>query len=283
MAENIVLTNNFFYINRKLKPDMMKNFIFCFIVLTAIGCNTSTVINMPGAYLMTTQIINDGKKDTKLTSLKQLKIYTDSFFMYAQVNPADSVSGFGVGSYTADKATVTEYVIFSARDTTNNATPATYKLNITKNPDGYEQVIPEIVVDSQKSKLTEVYQTVGTTAKTALDGVWKEINSYTLKGTDTTKNVRTQFKAFYAGYFIFGASFKDSASKNRTGIGFGTFEMIGNNNNKIKETDLNSTYAIIAGQSFDIDIQMSGTDYYNQTITNADGSKSVEYYERLKK
>ena len=283
MAGNIVLTNNFFYINRKLKPDMMKNFIFCFIVLTAIGCNTSTVINMPGAYLMTTQIINDGKKDTKLTSLKQLKIYTDSFFMYSQVNPADSVSGFGVGSYTAAKGTVTENVISSARDTTYNATPATYKLNITKNPDGYEQVIPEIVVDSQKSKLTEVYQTVGTTAKTALDGVWKEINSYTLKGTDTTKNVRTQFKAFYAGYFIFGASFKDSASKSRTGIGFGTFEMIGNNNNKIKETDLNSTYAIIAGQSFNIDIEMSGTDNYNQTITNADGSKSVEYYERLKK
>jgi hypothetical protein len=281
VVKNIVLTKNIFYINCVLKPDMMKNFIFCFIVLTAIGCNTSTVNNMPGAYLMTSQTVNDGKKDTKLTSLKQLKIYTDSFWMYSQVNPADSVSGFGVGSYTADTGIVTENVIFSARDTTYNATRPIYKLNITKTPDGYDQVIPEIVIDGQKSRLTETYTAVGTTVKSPLDGVWKEINSYVLKGNDTAKNVRTQFKAFHAGYFMFGASFKDSASKTHTGIGFGTFEMTGND--KMKETDLNSTYAIIAGQSFNIDIEMTGTDNYKQTITQPDGSKSVELYERLKK
>jgi hypothetical protein len=200
--------------------------------------------------------------------------------MYAQVDPSDSVSAFGVGSYIADTGTVTENVIYSARDTTYTATPASFKLNITKTPDGYEQVIPEIVTDSQKFKLTEVYQTVGTTATTALDGIWKEINSYTLNGKDTTKNVRTQFKAFYAGYFMFGHSFKDSAAKNHTGIGFGTFEM--NGNTKMKETDLNSTYSIIAGQSFNIDIEMTGTDNYKQTISNANGTQSVEYYERLK-
>jgi len=262
----------------------MKNLIFCFTVLTVVSCNTSSVKetpNMPGAYLMTSQTVNDGKKDTKLTSLKQLKIYTDNYMMYAQVDPADSVSAFGVGSYTADTGTVTENRIFNARDTTYTATPESFKLNITKTPDGYEQVIPEIVTDSQKYKLTEVYQTVGTNARTALDGVWKEINSYSLNGKDTTKNVRTQFKAFNAGYFIFGASVKDSASKNHTGIGFGTFEMIGSN--KMKETDLNSTYSIIAGQSFNIDIEMTGTDNYKQTITYADGTKSVEYYARLKK
>jgi hypothetical protein len=262
---------------------MMKNLILSFIVLYAIGCNTSTQNNpsMPGAYLMTTQTVNNGKTETKLASLKQLKIYTDAFYMYAQVNPSDSVSGFGIGSYTVDSGMVIENEIFSARDTTFNSSSPIYKLNITKTPDGYEQVIPEIVIDSQKSKLTEVYQTVGTSVKSPLDGMWKEINSYSLNGKDTIKNVRTQFKAFYSGYFMFGASYKDSASKNHTGIGFGTFVMDGNN--KMKETDLNSTYAIIAGQSFNIDIDMSGTDNYSQTITNSDGSKSVEFYERLKK
>ena len=259
----------------------MKNLISCFILLSAIGCKNSTVMNMPGAYLMTSQTVNDGKKDTKFTSLKQLKIYTDSYWMYTQVNPADSVSGFGVGSYNVDSGAVIENVLFSARDTTYNTTHPSYKLNITKTPDGYEQVIPDIVIDSQQSRLTEVYQAVGTATKTPVDGIWKEINSYSFKGNDTTRNARTQFKAFHAGYFMFGASFKDSASKNHTGIGFGTFEMIGDN--KMKETDLNSTYSIIAGQSFDIDIQMNGTDNYTQTITNADGSKSVEQYERLKK
>src|SRR5450432_493744 len=133
---------------------MMKNLILSFMVLYTMSCNTSTTKetpNMPGAYLMTSQTINDGKKDTKYTSLKQLKIYTDSFFMYTQVNPADSVSGFGVGSYVADSGRVTENGIYSARDTTYNATPASFKLNITKSQDGYEQVIPDIVIDSQKS------------------------------------------------------------------------------------------------------------------------------------
>ncbi|MEP6927552.1 MAG: hypothetical protein ABI834_07945 [Ginsengibacter sp.] len=283
-APGIVLNNNFFYFNRTLKPDIMKNLIFSFIVLAAVSCNTSTVKetpNMPGAYLMTSQTVNDGKKDTKYTTLKQLKIYADNYFMYAQVNPADSVSSFGVGSYTSDTGTVIENVIYSSNDTAYTTTPANYKLNIAKSQDGYEQVIPEITINSQKSKLTEVYQTVGSTAKTPLDGVWKEINSYTLKGSDTSKSVQTQYKTFYAGYFMFGHTVKDSVGKNHTGIGFGTFEMVGNN--KVKETDLNSTYSIIAGQSFDIDIEMNGTDNYKQTITNADGTKSVEFYERLKK
>lgn len=260
----------------------MKNLILCFIALYAVSCKTKESPKMPGAYLMISQTLNDGKKDTKLTSLKQLKIYTDDLMMYSQVNPADSVSTFGVGSYTAtDSGTVIENRIFSARDSTFTSTPETFKLNITKTPDGYEQVIPELVTDSQKYKLTEVYQTVGTSVKTPLDGMWKEVNSYSVRGNDTIKNVRTQFKSFYAGYFMFGSSYKDSLNKNHTGIGFGTFEMIGDN--KVKETDLNSTFSIIAGQTFNIDIEMAGTDKYKQTINNADGSRSVEHYERLKK
>ena len=254
------------------------------MVLAEISCNTSSVKEtpkMPGTYFMTSQTVNDGKKDTKYTDLKQLKIYTDNLMMYVQVNSPDSTSAFGVGSYTSDTGTVTENVIYSARDTTFANTPGIFKLNITKTVDGYEQVIPEILTGSQKYKLTEVYQTSGTTAKTPLDGIWKQINSYSLNGKDTIKDVRIQFKAFNAGYFMFGHTFTDSASKKHTGIGFGTFEWI--NNNKIKETDLNSTYSIIAGQTFDIDIEMTGTDHYKQIITNADGSKSVEYYERLKK
>lgn len=277
----IVLTNNFFYI--ELKLDIMKNLIFCCIVVfTAIGCasNVKETPKMPGAYFMTSQTVNDGQKDTKYTDLKQLKIYTDSMMMFAQVNPGDSVSGFGVGFYTADAGIVIENNIYSARDTIVNA-PATYTLNIKITPNGYTQVIPEIVINSQKSKLTEEYQSVGKAQKSPLDGVWKETNSYTLKGNDTTKNNRTQYKAFYAGYFMFGQTVKDSASKSHTGIGFGTFEM--NGDNQIKETDLNSTYSIIAGNSFNVDIEMNGADNYKQTISYPDGSKSIEFYERLKK
>lgn len=260
----------------------MKNFIFCCLLLAAVSCNNNGKENphMQGAYFMTSQTINDGVKDTKYTDLKQLKIYTDSFFMYTQVNPSDSLSGFGVGRYSEDTGSVIENGIYSARDTTFTTAPATYKLTISTNPNGYEQVIPNIMIDSQKSKLTEEYQSVGKDQKTPLDGVWKETDYYLIKGNDTTRQVRTQYKAFYAGYFMYGHSFMDSAKKNFTGVGFGTFQMDGDN--KMNETDLNSTYSIAVGHTFPIDIHFNGADNYQQTIVNADSSKSVEFYERLK-
>ena len=261
----------------------MKNLIFPCIVIAFIGCNSNVkqTPKMPGAYFMISQTINDGKKDTKLTDLKQLKIYTEDMMMYTQVNPIDSVSGFGLGSYSVDTGTVIEKVIYSAADTTIN-TPNTYHLNITTSPEGYTQVIPEIMVGSQKSKLTEEYHSVGKGQKTPLDGVWKETDFYIVKGADTTRSQRTQYKAFYAGYFMYGHTLKDSANRTFTGVGFGTFEM--NGKDQIKETDLNSTYSIAVGRSFNIAVEISDADHYKQTIVSTtDGSKSVEFYERVKK
>jgi hypothetical protein len=262
--------------------DIMKNLIFvCQVFAFIISCTSKKETpTMPGAYFMISQTVNDGQKDTKYTDLKQLKIYTDSMMMYAQVNPGDSVSGFGVGFYTSDTGTVIENDIYSARDTVINS-PATYSLNITITPEGYTQVIPEIVIGSQKSKLIEEYQSVGKQQKTPLDGVWKETDFYLVQGKDTTRSIRTQYKAFYDGYFMYGHTFKDSANKNFTAIGFGTFEMDGDN--KIKEMDLNSTYSIAVGQSFPVDFEMTDPDHYTQTIVSSDGSKSVEVYERVKK
>jgi hypothetical protein len=261
----------------------MKKLIFLAVVLAVIGCNTSKVKPKPkmaGAYFMISQTVNDGKKDTKYTDLKQLKIYADSFFMYAQVNPSDSVSGFGVGSYTTDTGTVIENSMFVGRDTTIATDPQTYRLNINMTADGYKQVIPEITINNQKSKLTEEYQKVSIDSITPLDGVWKETDYYLVKGKDTTRSPRTQYKTFYAGYFMYGQTYKDATSKIHTGIGFGTFTMEGNT--KIKEMDLNSTYSIAVGQAFSIDVEMDGTDHYKQTIVNSDSTKSVEFYERLK-
>ncbi|MEO6288541.1 MAG: hypothetical protein ABIO76_01395 [Ginsengibacter sp.] len=259
----------------------MKNMILCFMMYAFLSCNNSKETpDMRGTYLMQSQILNDGTKDTKLTGLKQLKIFTESFFMYTQVNLDDSASSFGVGSYTAGKGMVVENVIYSSSDTTVG-TPANYELAIDKNTDGYKQVIPEILIDGEKNKLTEEYLEVGTNTKAPLVGVWKETQSYNITGSDTAMSQRTQYKAYYDGYFMFGHSFKDSTSRTHTGIGFGTFEM--KSDTLIRETDLNSTYSIIAGQSFDVKIEMDGEDKYKQTLKNADGSIGVEFYERLKK
>lgn len=261
----------------------MRSLQICFIAIIVASCNSSSkkAPDMPGAYLMISQTVNDGTTETKYSDVKQLKIYTDKYIMYTQVLASDSSSSFGVGSYTSDTSGVTEHIIYTSADSSFNDSARSYKLLITLTADGYNQVIPEIMINNTKSKLTEVYQRVGNKDATSpLDGVWKQTKSYDLKGTDTMWFNRTEYKAFNNGYFMFGLTDKDSSGKISTGIGFGTFAMSGDN--QMKETDLNSTYAIIAGQSFMIDIQLNGNDNYQQTITHPDSSKTVEFYERLK-
>ncbi|MEP7107520.1 MAG: hypothetical protein ABI760_06045 [Ferruginibacter sp.] len=254
------------------------------VLLTFLSCNNAEkkeTMSMPGAYNMLSQSWNDGKTDTTYTTLKQLKIYTDDFMMYGKVNPADSVSSFGIGSYSADTGVVVEKAIYSASDTSASDVVANYTLLIEKTPKGYKQVIPEIVSQGQKIKLTEDYEADGTVTKSPLDGAWKEIKYYTIKGKDTVINKAVQYKTYYAGHFIFGHTYLDSTGKLHTGMGYGTFEM--NGTNKVKENVSASTYYQIRGKSFDIDIEMNGTDEFKQIITNTDGTKDVEVYQRLKK
>lgn len=258
----------------------MKYLKFCCIA-SLISCTSSDKApQMSGTYLMESQTVNYDSKDNKYTDLKQLKIYTGGFMMYTQLNPADSVSAFGVGSYTSDTSGVIENIIFSAHGSVVDSTHPSFKLNITNTPDGYNQFIPEITIAGQKSKLTEVYHKVGTDVNSPLDGVWREVGSYGIQGSDTTRYNRIQYKAFYQGYFMFGHSVTDSSSVRHTGIGFGTFVQDGNN--KISETDLNSSYPVIAGHTFSVEYELSDSNHYKQTIDHSDGFKSVEFYERLK-
>lgn len=264
----------------------MKKVIFCCVLFSIVSCKSSNdkkIPDMEGTYFMSTQILNNGIKDTKYTDLKQLKMYTGSFYMYAQVNPGDSSSAFGVGSYSTnhDSGTVTETVIYRASDSISQSDATQYVLNITLTSDGYQQVIPEIQMDSAKYKLTEDYQKTGDSTKTPLDGVWKETHSVVIKGADTSVNQRVQYKAYYRGYFMFAQYAKGTNSKYSTGVGFGTFKM--KSDTELEETDLNSTYSIIAGHNFDVKIKMDGPDKYSQTILNGDGTTGIEYYERLKK
>lgn len=260
----------------------MKYLKFCFIAFI-ISCNSSSkkAPHMQGTYLLSSQTVDNGDTKANYTQIKQLKIYTDKYVMYAQVDAGDSSSLFGVGSYSSDTSGVTENIIYNSNDSTFDSTKKSYKLAITKTVSGgYNQVIPNIQINGTPSSLTEVYQRVGNAKKTPLDGVWKQTKSYDIKGGDTTWYHRTEYKAFNDGYFMFGLTDKDSSGKITTGIGFGTFSMVGEN--QMKETDLNSSYAIIAGQSFLIDIKLDGDDNYEQTVTNANSTKTVEFYQRLK-
>ena len=190
----------------------MKAIIYSLFIVALVGCNTSTDHNMPempGVYSMQSQTIDDGTDKTVLKDLKQLKIYTDKYYMM------------------------------------------------------------------------EEYKRSGTDIKTPLDGVWKESSFYVVNGNDTTAHERTQYKVFFHGYFMYGQyNLNDSTNTHSTGMGFGTFKM--ENDHQIKETDLNSSFNIIPGQVYTIDIDMINENSYKQTLTQADGSKHIEIYQRLK-
>lgn len=249
------------------------------------ACNSSTdtaTPEMPGVYSMQSQTIDDGTNQTTLKELKQLKVYTDDYFMYVQSNNANSTYSFGIGSYSVDDSGyVIEKTIFTARDTNFNAEPKTYKLDITTNYDGYKQVIPDITIGGQKSKLTELYTRSGSKESTPLDGVWKLTNFFIVNGNDTASFERTQYKAFYNGYFMYGQYIiNDSTGGHSTGMGYGTFKMDGDT--KLQETDLNSSYNITPGQVYTLDVQMVNENGYKQTLNQPDGSKHIEVYQRMK-
>ncbi len=261
----------------------MKNLIVT-ALLIIIGCNTPDKkenVAMPGAYKMLWQNVKSDSTDTTNTSLQQMKIFTDAYMMYANVNSSDSVGSFGIASYSADKDTVLENVIYNASDTTKNENPGTFKLLIEKTGKGYKQIIPDMQSQGQHIKLTEEYESIGTATTSPLDGAWKQIKSYYVNGKDTTVNKLTQFKMYYAGHIIWGQTYADYKNKIHTAMGFGKFVM--NSNNKLIESMIASTFYQVRGHDFDIDIEMNGADEYTQTINNKDGSKSVEIYQRLKK
>ncbi len=261
----------------------MKLFCAAFFLLM-ISCNSkdekASTVSMQGVYKMNSQHYKSDKLDTMVTGLEQLKIFGDDFVMYVNVNPADSASSFGIGTYTAGKDTVTEIVSFNAGSSGGDDTVRTYQLVIEKSDKGYKQIIPEIGSGENKFKLTEEYTTVGTAATSSLDGAWKITKWLWIMGKDTTVNEGVQYKSYYGGYCMWGHVWKDSASKSHTGIGFGKFTMTGNN---VKEANMASTYPDVRGKALDDTEAMNGKDRFTQTMKNKDGSFSIEVYERMKK
>lgn len=261
----------------------MKNkFQLIAIFFLLAGCKNEVDISkeIPGAYSLTEQDIQHGETLNTLKDLKQMKFYTGTHFMYTQINPQDSVSAFGVGTYDTREDTLSEHVLYSSSGATFNDQPISYNLGIKITPEGYTQKINGIVINGDTSTLTELYSRVKEKDTARLDGVWKEQKSYLVNGKDTTVYQRTQFKSFFDGYFMFGSTSKDSVGKTVTNMGYGTFKMV--SDKQFSETDLNSSLPFVAGNTFTIDYVFTDNDHYYQSITNPDGSISFEFYEKLK-
>lgn len=251
------------------------------MLISSCSHNLDISRELPGTYFMTSQTVEQEGKKMTFNQLKQLKVYTDSQFMYTQLNPADSVSSFGVGSFTVMGDSLVEHAVYSSRGSVVDSQPAAYHLFINMTSDGYDQVIGAIKINGVPSALTESYNRSPKTITSPLDGIWKEVKGYGVSAkNDTSVYKRIQYKAFWNGYFMFGHTVQGDSGKVSTGMGFGNFEMV--SNKQFRETDLNSSYPIIAGNTFTIELDMPDKDHFSQTIRNNDGSYSVEFYEKLK-
>jgi len=259
-----------------MKPTLL-------LLLFIAGCTSSDKkgAKMNGTYKMTSQSIQRGETDTTSSALKQLKIFTGDFVMYANFNTLDSSSSFGIGSYDVKKDSVIENIVFTASDSAKNETLRHYSLGIEKTDNGYKQVITGMGTGDQKYTLTEMYENTGADTKSKIDGAWKLDDSYLVTGTDTVRNMRTQYKTYFAGYCIWANSTTDSLKRNHSSMGYGKFEMP--SDNKVKESMMESSFSAVRGHDFDIEIEFEGKDAFKQTIVNSDGSKSIESYQRMKK
>lgn len=236
-------------------------------------------ISMQGAYAMYNQVVNDGTKDSVMGN-EQLKIFTDRYMMYAHKNANDSTATYGVGTYKIQNGKVIEYVFYTSGDGARNDT---FQLDINLANDGYTQIINFPAEQGRILKLTEDYKSVGKNITTPLDGAWKQTKSvYTMKdGKSIADNNRIQYKMYQSGYFMWANTVTDSATKKPVSFfGYGTFEM---NSDKATEVNTNSSFVTdLVGRPITLNIEFTGKDAYQQTIIWPDGTKSIEYYERLK-
>ena len=257
----------------------MKNVTALSLILLALACKTTPKIEMIGAYQMTTQVLNDGTKDSVIQR-NQLKIYSNDYMMYASPNVTDSFANFGIGKYKIENGKVYEYRFYTAEE---GEKMDTFVLNIEKTYNGYKQVIEKINIGGKNYKLTEEYVSKGTDQKSDLDGAWKQVkNVYlTTKGDSSVNNSPLEYKVFQSGYFIWAITVKDSSNRKTSVFGYGPFDML--STNKSRETVANSTFVKgYVGKTYDVDVEVIGTDTYKQTITFANGDKSTEVYQRLK-
>ena len=260
----------------------MKKFIYGVCVIVAMGCGNAKqqeAINITGAYNMLSQTFGGNVLDTTFTQHKQLKLYTGRYMMYVRLSPADSLSAFGIGTYTVDNDRLVENIIYSAADTIEIKTPNSDTIQLTKTEQGIEQARPKIKSDKGDISLKEVYQRVDTAVLSPIDGCWKQVGGYSVTGTDTVRWADVQYKAFFAGNFAFGNVETDKHRITHAGISYGTFTMVGST---VNETITASTWAGLNGQHFAVDITVNGPDSFTQTIVQKNGVKEVLTYERIK-
>lgn len=263
----------------------MKTFaLLSIMACLALACSKPTPPGISGAYKMLSQNIKGDTVDLNYTN-PQLKVYTNDYMMYTSYNQDDSSTSFGIATYVLTDGGVAETVVFGAAGATASDSVQTFNLAIDRTEKGFKQVITNMSGNGgEKFTLSEEYESVGTDATSALDGVWGMTGGfYVNEKGDTIQykldNAR-QYKVYHAGNFMYGQQWTDSLKVSHAGIGFGTFQM--NGDNGAKENVQTSTFPLAVGKTYDLKLTFNGPDEFWQTIAGETANtSSTEKYKRL--
>jgi hypothetical protein len=242
--------------------------------------NESKSESQAGVYSMEKQVGSDGKTETVNQSSDggfQIKIYTDQNYFYVAMTK-DSSASFGLGTYTLKGSKIEEKNIYNAASLD---TAGTFNLDIAKSEKGYSQVIPEIMIQGKKWKLTEEYTSLPTTGTSELDGVWKQSKSLVVSGKDTTDNTYNEYKVYSGGHFMWATRYQADTTKKeyKNVVGHGTF---GLKDGALTEQLDKSSLAGAVGK-YDIKIAFNGKDEYTQeTADTKNNSVGFKTYQRVK-
>lgn len=233
-----------------------------------------------GVYSMDKQTGSDGKTEVLNQASDggfQIKIYTDQNYFYIAM-AKDSVASFGVGSYTLAGSKIEEKNIYNAAGLD---TAGTFNLEITKSDKGYTQVIPEIMIQGKKWKLTEEYSSLPTTGTSELDGVWKQSKNLVVSGKDTTDQTYNEYKIYSGGHFMWATRYQVDTTKKefKNVVGHGTFTL---KDGGLTEQLEKSNLAGAVGK-YDIKVVFNGKDEYTQeTADTKNKTVGFKTYQRVK-
>jgi hypothetical protein len=258
----------------------MKFFLFITLAFFMFSCSETVKdaggnVGMSGVYELRTISYKGVDMDTSFPALKQLKIYTDKYYIYGTTRP-DSSAFFGFGSYVFNDSSIVERSIYNsyALDSAFQT-----KLKISRSDSGYSQIQAGVMMQGNAYEAGETYRTLPETEATELDGVWELVNISSITGSDTTVFPNKQFKIYKGGHFMWIHRYPTdpAAQKFNTGYGYGKFIM---NKNTLTETITVSNYPDLIETPITVNYKLNGTNALSLILDDGN-STTTETYRRL--
>lgn len=252
-------------------------FALSFIIVLSSCSNKNTNTTIDGAYIHVPQFVKGAVADT---NQHQLVIYTHNHVMQVMANPLTAAGAFSVSAYEFKDGKLTSTLSYSAADTAASTSSISSNTAVIKSDNGYTETTGS--TGDSKSASANEYRQVSTADTSILDGVWKQVTGFSVKGKDTTVWADVQYKAFSGGYFAYGNYAQPTLtnSKRQTYTSYGTFSISGGNT--LRQNIVASNEAGLVGKSVDIQITFNGSDIYEEHHTGPNGETEVIYYQRVK-